>query len=318
MITILIALAPVFILVALGYGLRRGGFTDAKFWPDIERVIFFVLFPALLVDKLAEAEFGDIDVWPMAAALTLTLLAISALMLVLKPVLKMDAPKFGSVFMGATRINTYVGIAAADMLYGDAGLVATAVAIAVWTPVVNLLSVMVLAGAMPIPGGGSRHWFVIGHVIKNPLILGTLAGILLNVTGLGLPGGIDKAAAALGASAVPLGLLAVGAGLEMSVLRTTTWPLIGACIFKLVAMPVVAIALCMLIGLGGLSAEIVILFAALPSATTAYILARQMAGDAPLMAGIITVSTLFAAATLPFTLAVIRWADLAVIAPGGL
>ena len=191
MLAILGALAPVFLLIVFGYGLGRGGFPGDGFWPHLERLIFFVLFPALLIDSLATAELGALDVGPLAAALIAAVLAVAALVMALRPVLKVDGPAFASIFMGATRFNTYVGIAAAGALYGASGLTVAALAIAVLVPLVNVLSVLMLVAVAP-PGDGARRWSrALWESVRNPLILGSVAGIALNILGLGLPPGID-------------------------------------------------------------------------------------------------------------------------------
>ena len=296
MLAILGALAPVFLLIVLGYGLRRGGFPGDGFWPSLERLIFFVLFPALLIDSLATAELGALDVGPLAAALIAAVLAVAALVMALRPLLKVDGPAFASIFMGATRFNTYVGIGAAGALYGAAGLTVAALAIAVLVPLVNVLSVLVLVAVTP----GEQRWSrALSETLRNPLILGSAAGIALNVLGLGPPPGIDDVVHALGAAALPLGLLAVGAGLDLGSIRGATGALTWATVLKLGVMPAAMIAACAAFDVTGLSAKIAILFAALPGASTAYIIARQMGGDAPLMANIITVTTVAAAATMP-------------------
>ncbi len=299
MLAILGALAPVFLLIVFGYGLGRGGFPGGGVWPHLERLIFFVLFPALLIDSLATAELGALDVGPLAAALIAAVLAVAALVMALRPVLKVDGPAFASIFMGATRFNTYVGIAAAGALYGVAGLTMAALAIAVLVPLVNVLSVLVLVSVAPQIDGGRRWSRALWETVRNPLILGSAAGIALNVMGLGLPPGIDDVVHALGAAALPMGLLAVGAGLDLGSIRGAAGALTWATVLKLGVMPAAMIGACAAFGVDGLAAKIAILFAALPGASTAYIIARQMGGDAPLMANIITVTSVAAAATMP-------------------
>jgi hypothetical protein len=206
--------------------------------------------------------------------------------------------------MGATRFNTYVGIGAAGALYGDAGLTLAAVTIAVLVPLVNLLSVLVLVAAVPgAPGAPSGLARALGELIRNPLILGSAVGIGLNVSGIGPLPVAGPVIGVLGQAALPLGLLAVGAGLDARELERGAGALASATVLKLVIMPGAMILTCAMFGVGGLTAKVAILFAALPGATTAYILARQMGADAPLMANIITVTTVVAALTMPAVLA---------------
>jgi len=225
---------------------------------------------------------------------------VSAVLFGIRPLVTRSGPTFASIYMGATRFNTFVGIAGADALYGSAGLTLSALVIAVMVPLVNFLSVLVLVAT--VPGSGATRPTLRStavQVVSNPLILACALGIGLNVSAITPPAAASIFVHTLGTAALPLGLLAVGAGLETGALSVNGRALAWSIAFKLVAMPLAVAATCALFDVGGLTARVAILFAALPSATTAYVIARQMGGDAPLMAGIITLSTVAAALTMP-------------------
>ena len=303
---ILVSLLPIFLLISLGYGLKRTSFDSDNFWFSLERLIYFVLFPALIIDSLEKADLSSLNIIPMSAALVLATVAISGIVILIKKLVSADGPDFASIFMGATRFNTYVGIAAASALYGDEGLVLAALTIAVLVPLVNFLSVLVL---IKYASATDEHNFwraTIWPLVTNPLIVASGIGIFLNAMSWQLPVGIDATISALGLAALPLGLLAVGAGLKTEIIGAAKIPLAWASAFKLVAMPAAMLVTCRFLGLTGLPAHIAILFAALPSASTAYIIARQMGGNAPLMAGIITITTLIAAITMPLIMAYVK------------
>ncbi len=296
----LVALIPVFLIIALGWGLRRAGFPGEEVWPLAERLTYYLLFPALLVHSLGTASFSGFRVAPMAAALITTVLITSLALIALRSRLGARGAAFTSVLQGAIRGSVYVGVAAAFGLWGSAGLVLAAVAIAVLVPSVNLVSVAVLSryadAREPGPGGALKA------LARNPLILACAAGILLNWSGLGFPPGLDQTVELLGRAALPLGLLAVGAGLELGAARGAGAQVIAACALKLVAMPLIAWAACLAFGVEGLTAAVAILFTALPCAPAAFVLAREMGGDAPLMAAIIALSVVLAAFTMPLML----------------
>ena len=138
-------------------------------------------------------------------------------------------------------------------------------------------------------------------MIGNPLILACLAGISLNLSGIGLPWGSAAVLDILARAALPLGLLAVGAGLQIEGLNRPGL-LAATSSLKLLVLPTLAGMLCWLVNPGRLETAILVTFAALPGASTAYILARQLGGDAALMAAIITVETALALLTLPLAL----------------
>lgn len=300
MITVFGTLVPVFLIIALGWGLKRQGFPGDAFWAPVERLTYFVLFPALLIHSLGGAALGGFRMLPLAAALISTVLVTTLILMGLRARLGWDGPAFTSVVQGSIRMNTYVGIAAAFALWGEAGLTLAALVIAVLVPTVNVISVTVLgryAGEHP-PARGA----LLPLLARNPLILACLTGIALNVSGLGVPPGVGPVIELLGRAALPLGLLAVGAGLEPAAARAAGRQVASACGLKLVAMPVLAWAACAAFGVEGLTQASAVLFTALPASPASYVLARQLGGDAGLLAGIITASVMLAALSMPLML----------------
>jgi len=302
MIEVALAILPVFLLIFLGTALKAAGFLTAAFWEGAERLTYFLLFPALLFVTLASADFGGLDVLPMAAALALAVLVMAGALLAARPRLA-EGPGFTSLFQGATRFNTYIGLAVAFGALGPAGAAAAAVAIALLVPLGNLLSVIMLAryGAAQRPSLAR----VLREVAANPLILACLLGLAVNRAGLGLPPVVEPVLTVLGRGALPLGLLTVGAGLDFAAARAGGRLLAGACVLKLAVMPTLTALACWALGLGGVAAAVAILFNGLPTAPSAYIMARQMGGDAKLMASIITAQVALSALTLPLILTLV-------------
>ena len=296
------ALIPVFLLIALGWGLKRAGGPGDGFWAAAERLTYYLFFPALLLGSLTESEPVGLDLAPLAAALIVPVLAVGMLVIALSRALGRDGPVLTSVFQGAVRFNTYIGIAAAEALYGAVGIALAAVCIAVLVPTVNLLSIAVLAryGAR----GGRAPGFVaqMGLIARNPLILACVAGAALNLLDLHLPFGVAPTIEVLGRAALPLGLLAVGAGLDLRALRATRWTVAAGTALKLLVLPLLAYAACVALDVPGPARAVAVLWAALPTAPSAYILARQLGGDATLMASLLTASTLGAFLTMPLML----------------
>ena len=303
MLPILLALAPVFLLIFIGHGLKRWGVFEGGFWMGVERLTYFLLFPALLVETLAEAEIAAGVAGPMALAMIAGVLAVTAIALLLRTRLRADGPGFSSIYQGAVRPNTYVGLAVAAGAFGRPGVSLAAICVAATVPLVNLLSVAVLsryAGA-----SAARARAVAVAVATNPLILACLTGILLNLTGLGLPPVLDRLLAALGSASLPLGLMAVGAGLDLGAARRAG-PRVGiAAAFKLLLLPGLTASALLAFGVGGTAYGSALLYASLPCSASAYVLARQLGGDAALTASIITFQTLAAILTMPLVLTVL-------------
>lgn len=299
---VVLVILPVFLLIFVGYLTRATGFLDRGFWDPAERLIYFVLFPALLLVATAEADLRGLDVPGMAGVLVGCIVAIALVTRLLRPAIGLDGPGFTSVFQGVVRQNTYIGLALAGGLFGAAGLAAAGLALAAIIPVINLLSILALArygsAAQPTVLG------TLGMVVRNPLILACALGILLNATAVGLPPVAGDLLGILSEAALPLGLLAVGAGLEFTAARSSLRPVAVATGLRLVILPALTVAACKLVGVAGVSAAVAILFNSTPSAPNAYILARLLGGDPRLMAGILTVETALAMVTLPLVLVI--------------
>lgn len=294
------ALGPLFLLILLGALLGRLRQPSGDFWAQLERLIYFLLFPAMLVATLATADVSQVPVGRVAVALLGAMGLFGALLWALHGWLGLAAPAFTSAFQGALRFNTYVGVAGAAALHGAPGATVAAVAVALMVPVVNVLCVasFIAAGTLGTGSLGKS----LAALARNPLILGCLLGIALNLGGIGLPGWSQATVELLGRAALPLGLVAVGVALRPRALMRLdrgTW---ATNLVKLVLMPALVLLLARGLGLDPVSRDVALLFAALPTATSAYILARQLGGDAEMMAALITGQTLLAMLTLPLWL----------------
>jgi hypothetical protein len=294
------ALGPVCLVIALGWAMRRHGFPGDAFWTPAEGLAYFLLLPALIAGGLARVPFAALTVAPMAAALAAALIAGALVMTALRKRIAPDGPAFTSLFQGSIRLNGFIGLAIALALWGEAGLALSAVAIGVFVPIVNVMCVAVLGRHT----GGGADWRALGlSLARNPLIIACLLGVTLNALG-GPPPVLGGALDIFGQAALPVGLLCVGAGLSFSGLGRAGRGLAVVVLVKLAILPLVAALACALLGVEGVSARVAILFAALPTATSSYILSRRMGGDSELMAQVVAATHLAALISLP---AVLLW-----------
>jgi malonate transporter len=304
-IAILEAIAPVFLIIAAGYAIRRRAMLPDTFWTPAESITFWCFFPALLFYRTSTAQLGGLPLIEMLIALATAILVCGLLVVALVPVMKPAGPTFTTLLQGSIRSNVYIGLAAATGLFGNEGTALGAVAVAGMTPLVNFLSVVALARfGRSERKPGLRD--VAKAVISNPIILAVICGFGLNLAGIELPRLATETVRILGAPALPLALLAVGAGLDLATARQAGRQVLAASTIKLLAMPLVAWALCLAMGAGATPTTVVVLFAALPTATSGYIMARKLGGDARLMAAIISAQTVAAAITLPVVLILLR------------
>ena len=303
-VALLQALIPIAVLIALGAGLRRSRFLADSFWPQAERFCYYILLPSLFIHGLATARLDEVPVAAMAATLVCSTVGVALILLAARRHLAIDDPAFTSVFQGGVRFNNYVGVSAVVGIFGAPGVALAAVANAAIVPTVNLLSVLVFARY-----GGSFKPSLLGIVrllTTNPLILGCAIGIALQASDIGLPTAIEPVFKTLGQAALPLGLVCVGAALEFSSARSWPRPIGVASFAKFVLMPLATVLACYVFGLHGQAAIAALVFQSLPTASSSYIMARQMGGDAPLMAGIVAVQTLLAGLALLLLLGLVQ------------
>lgn len=296
---IVLALIPIVLLICLGHAMKHRAFLADSFWMQAERLSYFVLLPALFVHGLATANLDGLPIWGLAATLIGSTVFAAMVLLLFGRFVTSDGPAFTSVFQGGIRFNNYVGITAAVGLIGAHAVPLAAVANAAVVPTVNVLCVIVFAHF-----GTAKPTLqsVLRGIAFNPLVAGCVIGIVLQVTHIGLPPGIEGCVKALGQASLPLGLLCVGAALDWKTLGRGWKPAIFASAVKFILMPLATAPICFWLGLEREAIIVAVLFQALPTASSSYVMARQLGGDAELMAGIVAFQTIVAIAAVPAVL----------------
>ncbi|MDK9703050.1 MAG: AEC family transporter [Sulfuritalea sp.] len=293
-----LALLPDFALILLGSGLRRVLHLGDHFWSGLEKLIYFVLFPALLFNGLVKTRID----WAAAGPLLAVAMGAMATGIVLgygAKFFRLTPMSFASQYQCAFRFNSYIGLAVAGKLYGVPGIAAMAIVVGVMVPPANMAAVWMLARH-----GDASVW---RELARNPLIIATVAGATANVAGFQPPEPLLQFLGRLGEAAIALGLLAVGAGLRTGNAKVGAGGTAAAVYLlavKLVALPLVTLGLIRWAGLTGVYAGVALVFSALPTASSAYILAQRMGGDGARVAWLISVGTVLGMLSLPFWLAV--------------
>ncbi len=298
MTLILNAILPTFSIILLGWYCRKKGFPGHnEFWRPAERFIYFMLLPALFFRIAATTEIDLESMWKVPFVIALCVTVMTFWMLATKRLYKVDNPSFTSLHQGAIRFNGYLSIAIIGALYSDPGMALVAVTFGVLVPFINFACIMILAmyGRKAAP---LKVMDIVLQVIKNPLLVSSLLGLLFNVSGLHLPYIISETLNILGKAALGFGLLALGAGLKMHALSHARWPSLIANSYKLVVFPVMALVIALLLGMQGLALHVTVVLAALPGASASYFLAKQMGGNAELMSAVIVTQTLASIVTL--------------------
>jgi predicted permease len=289
-----LTILPDFALIALGLALARAFAYTREFWTGLEKLVYYLLFPALLLRSIASARI-DLATTGLAIGVALAFTAAAlALSLAAGPVLRLDRKLLAGGSQCGYRFNTYVGLAVAGTLYGAQGIALAALVLGALIPFVNLAAVAMLARH------GGRGFA--REIVRNPLVLACVAGFAWNALGWGMPAPVDHGLALLGQASLAAGLLCVGAAMRFELpggeWAAHAWWLT----VKLLVAPALAWLLARELGIAGMEARVLLLCAALPTATSAYILAAQLGGDARAVALQVTAGTLAAMVTLPLWL----------------
>jgi predicted permease len=283
-------LLPDFTLILLGTAIRRWMHLGDHFWNGVEKLVYFILFPALLINAIVKTHLDLGAALPLLGTAFAAMAAGMLLGLLPRPFLKLPALTFASLFQCGYRFNSYIALAVAGMLHGAPGIATMGLIVGAAVPLANLVSVWMLARH-----GEVGLW---REVARNPLIWGTAAGFLLNLAGFVPPAPLQAFLGRLADASIALGLITVGAALRLdgaAVRGISIWLMA----VKLLALPLIAAVVGRLLGLEGLNYQVAVLFAALPTASSAYILAMRMGGDGRSVAWLISATTLGSMLTLP-------------------
>ncbi len=287
-----------FALIALGLLLRRVFPDDFNraFWSGAEKLVYYLLFPALLFNAINRAQFSlGVEALMLAVAAAAFLGAV-LLSFAARWLLRPPADLFASCVQAGFRFNSYIGLALASSLLGPRGVALLALVIGICVPMANIFAVYALA----------RHGKqgLLRELVRNPLIVATVAGLVTNLLGLQVPTLLSTALLQrLGDGGLALGLMCIGAGLTLDLVNAPARVLGYFSAVKLIAFPAIALAAAWVSELRGIEAQLVVLFAALPTASTAYVLAARMGGTAAPVAFVVTLQTLLAVLTLPVWMA---------------
>ena len=292
-------LIPDFALILFGYFLNRITDWGRAFWGGLEKLIYYVLFPALLFNSIAKTQIDFVVAAPALKTAVVIVIVGIVLAWLAKPLFRPTEKTFASGFQTAFRFNSYIGLAIAGRLHGEAGIAAFGIIIGLVVPMCNIASVWALARH-----NNASLW---KELLRNPLILATVGGVFYSLSGLPLPEVAQMLISRMGAASLACGLLCVGAALELTNVGKNAGLISYFTLVKLVAMPVAAIFTARALGVTGVYEDMVVLLAALPTATSAYVLAVRMGGDGPLVAQGVTISTLAGMLAIPVWLTAMKF-----------
>jgi predicted permease len=296
-------LFPDFALILCGFLVCRYTSLNRTVWQQVDALVYFFLFPVLLFQSISKSTL-DLQAASHLIAAGLGVAAAAIAMSYSLPYLPLlgrhiDRRQHAASAQVGIRFNSFIGLAIAERLAGPQGLLLIAVLIGVFVPIFNM------AAVWPMARHAERGFW--RELVRNPLVLGTASGLLTNVLGLHIPHWAEPTVTRVGAAALALGLMAAGAGMQFGALARGKALSVAVLSIRHFFTPIVALCMARLFDLPELQATILLAFSALPTASTAYVLAARMGYDGPYVAGLVSISTLLGMVSLPFALGVLRF-----------
>ncbi len=298
------SILPIFLLIMAGTVIKRVAIVDDAGWRGLDQLSFFMLYPVLLFVSIIKADFSKIAVFDILAVMSASWLVIGLAVALIGPSLirakLIESSQYSSVFQTTIRWNGFIALAIAERLFGVQSMAVIALVMAGLVLPVNLAAIYVVT--THASGQKQSMGAVLRRMATNPIVLGCVAALVWRATGLKLFEPIMTTLDLISRGALAMGLFGIGAGLSASALLKFDAAHILPVILKLFALPLVAYFAVTVSGLGINLLPTIILCCAVPTAMNGYVVARQLGGDAPLYAAIVTTQTLLSFFTIPFWL----------------
>ncbi|MEE9387488.1 MAG: AEC family transporter [Paracoccaceae bacterium] len=299
MTDIFLIILPLILLVATGWAITRARLLSDPHWQGIEKFSFIILIPALLIRAIYRSDLSLSIAGPYVASLILTVTAMGLLTLTLRLAFSHDqlpSADLSSMFQATTRWNGFIVLLIAAQLFGEPGLGLVAIAMAALIPLINIANITVLSTMLT----QSRSLKSLATtILRNPLVIASLTGLAINLTGLQVPASIDTTLDLIGRGALAIGLLVIGAGFDWQRLLRPSWHIFWGVALKLIAAPALMFVLANLFQLNALQTTCAMLVVSAPTASNGYIIARQMGGNAGLYAHTMSWQLVLSILTIP-------------------
>ncbi len=291
------AILQPFVLIALGAVLSRMKMFPRPLWGGVEKLVYYVLLPPLLFNSIANAE--------LTVSQTSLYLAVGAGTMasgilygwIASKITPVDRVTDASLRQCAYRFNSYIGFAIVLSLYGQTGMALFALLMGVWVPISNSVAVADIASAASRSGGSFSN--IVKSILKNPLIIATLSGMVFNIFGLSMPELVTGVFNSLGAASLAPALMTIGSSLKADDFRRYRSVLCSASAVRLLLVPATGLAASLLLGLTAVETGALMSLVALPTANSCYILAVRLGGNGHAVADLTTVQTALALITIP-------------------
>ena len=288
---------PILLIMAAGYALRRLRVVSDAFVAQANQFCFQVTLPVQLFCNIyrqqPEAGGGRLIGFAVAAVL-----AVAGLLCLLLPRLERDRRAAASMIQGIFRGNFLLfGLPLALNMFGEEGVLPTALLLPVAIPLYNILAVVILTHFGSGEKGLAIKPMLLG-IIRNPLILASLLGILVSFMPFSFPEFLSAALEDIGATATPLALMMLGAQFDLSKLKGNLKKALACTAVRLLLVPGVVVTLAVLLGFRGPELGAIFILFCAPTAVSSYVMAQNMGADGDLAGQLVVLTTIFSGITL--------------------
>jgi predicted permease len=298
MAEILRTILPIFVIILLGWSLRRLDFMQEGFVKPANRLVYYVAIPAMIFREIAEADFLQHFSLVLVVTTLVPLILVALAGLILVRGIKLQRYRVGSFLQCSFHGNLgYIGLAVAFYFLGDQGFTRASILAGFVMLLQNFLAVVALSRFNREPDQKISTLSLVRRVLLNPVIISAMAGMAFSLAGLDLPVILNRSLKILSGMALPLALLVIGTSISFAQMREQLrlTALIG--VLKLLILPATGLILFNLLDLHRIEYLPALILLASPTATVSYVMAAEMAGDADMATAAISVTTLVSAGT---------------------
>ncbi|MCR4589152.1 MAG: AEC family transporter [Lachnospiraceae bacterium] len=290
------AVIPFIVYILLGMAAKHSGAVKESFLKELNGVVFKIFFPFIMFNNLYAVDFGRLsNGFYVGFAFVATLIVILTVFFAV-PLFVKENSRRGVVMQAIFRSNSVLfAIPLTESVFGTEGAVMASILVAFIVPLYNISSVAILEY---FRGGKVSFGVLLKNILKNPLIIGAIAGITFNLLPITMPSALVKPIAELNSMATPLSLFVLGGTLHASNMKKNALPLAVGTSLKLLIIPSIMVTVMSLLGLSGAELFVVFCMFATPVAAASYPMAQSMGGDADLAGEYVVVSTLLSIVTI--------------------
>ena len=294
---------PIFFIAFLGSIIKRKWLTSNEFWRGLEKLSFYLLFPAVLFEHTSKVDITSSEFYKLTLALITSITLVIIILVIYQFRKNHDNQQFTSIFQGSTRYNNYIFFALSAALFGDEGLSIVAFISPYMIIFTNIISIIAFAYYIPQISPDSSNsktggYIILKSIFTNPFIIASIVGFIFNYLQIQLNIGVEKTIQSIADSALPIGIMIIGATLKVKISTDHFKQVLFASSLKLIVLPGITFIILWLMSVTGMARSVGILFSCLPCASSAYILSRQLGGDPETMSAIITFTTIFSILSL--------------------